>query len=167
MSDITPCPSLRALHSHLAQAVLASRRPGGTMAAPGTDATAQTRYFSQASLGAFGYLECQVILYDPDERATRLCTFLGKGGGSVVGGGIAAGSSWLSRPIAELEGRTISFEASLLPFVININWWDDSGAIGSFVGGGLSIGTGFSGGSGSFAAVRLDTERPDQPVSTQ
>ncbi|WP_028535299.1 hypothetical protein [Paludibacterium yongneupense] len=147
-------PALRDAHTELARAAFTGcvdRFGTAPRQAAGARYESGFAYYTRASFGALAYLELEALLYDEQGDAGR-GRYLGRGGGAVVGSGIMAGTSWLMRPLSEMNGLVASFEANAFPFALNINWWDDSGALGSFVGGGLSIGAGIAGGSGMFTA---------------
>jgi hypothetical protein len=113
---------------------------------------AEQKYEYPAELRIFGLLFTilEVRFYISGEQPG---IFKASAGGLTNFIGIVRGASFLNYPYDEIRGWEARFEAQFLtvPPISNINWWGLHGEyIGSFVGTGVSIGSGIVGGQGKF-----------------
>ena len=80
-------------------------------------------------------------------------TFLGEGGGGIVGGGLYAGAGTFSVDPATLPSKEVKFAISGSPSSVSIVWTYNNRPIGFFIGNGLSPFAGSGGGTGRFTRL--------------
>lgn len=78
--------------------------------------------------------------------------FHGTEWGVGLGGGISWGVGVFSVPPQKLVGNC-SFQQNIAADLCQITFWNDSGALGSFQGGGLAVAVSITGGSGNWKIV--------------
>lgn len=144
-------PALRALHAGLAREALSTLLARRPVALQHAVLSGEHDYVATLTLLALFYVDVEVDFVNHGQGSRR---YRGQGGGAILGGGNTIGTAHLARPLDGLVGTRATFELNLLPFAVNLNWWDEHGALGAYVGGGMVGLIGLSGGSGDFESGR-------------